>query len=117
MSEYGHLKTITEIDNATRALAKLERTLEDISTEGKSLKFDFVAIQMIDKVAKTIETVEGEGLQKQWFAISRNSIKGDPAIWEIQAELVMTAPPRMEIISGFDRRFDTYIFQRFGHKN
>ena len=54
MSEYDHLETITKIDNATRALPKLEGILEDISTEVKSLGFDFVAIQMIDKEAKTI---------------------------------------------------------------
>ena len=65
----------------------------------------------------TIETVCGNGLSPQWFTIARHSIQGDPALWDIQADIVMSDPPRIEIISGFDRRFDTYIFERFEHKN
>jgi hypothetical protein len=54
MSEYDHLATITKIDYATRALAKLDGILQDISTEVRNLEFDFVAIQMIDKEYRTI---------------------------------------------------------------
>src|SRR5262249_26585722 len=53
----------------------------------------------------------------EWFALAKHTIRGDPALWDIQADIVMRNPPRIEIISGRDRRFDTYIYQKFGHKN
>ena len=117
MSEYDYLETITKIDNASRELLKLDEVLDNISTEVQNLSFDFVAIQLIDKEAKTVETVYGKGLTSHWFTIARHSISSDPVLRDIQAEIVMRDPPRIEIVSGYDRRFDKYIFEKFGHKN
>ena len=117
MTEYDYLEIITKIDNATRELVSDERILEGICTEVKNLEFDFVTLQMIDKEAKTVETVYGEGIGPKWFTIARHSIQADPPLRDIQAEIVMHDPPRIEIIAGRDRRFDRYIFEKFGHKN
>jgi GAF domain-containing protein len=81
------------------------------------LGFDFVAIQLKNREEQTIETIRGRGLNSEWFGLAKHTTKGDPALWDIQAHIVMNNPPRIEIIAGRDRRFDDYIFNKFGHKD
>jgi GAF domain-containing protein len=109
------LEIVTQIDAAGHELPKLEQILESVGKEIKGVGFEFVAIQLVNKEEKTIETVYGQGLTPHWFTIAKHTIQGDPELWDIQADIVMHRPPRIEIIAGHDRRFDAYIFKKFGH--
>jgi GAF domain-containing protein len=117
MPENDLLESVRKIENATRELPQLDRILEDTSTAIRRLGFDFVAIQLVNKEDKTIETVYGQGLNSSWFAIAKHTIQGDPELWDIQADILMHDPPRMEMITGQDRRFDEYIYNKFGHRD
>ena len=117
MAENDLLESIREIENAKSALLKLDHLLENIgNTIANSLGFDFVAIQLINKEHQTIETVYGTGASAAWAGLAIHTTKGDPELWDIQAHIVMNNPPRIEIIAGRDRRFDDYLFNKFGHK-
>ena len=106
------------LESATRELSKRDQILENISRQIIHVTgFDFVAIELINKEHKTIETIYNHGLSSQWFAIGAHTIQGDPDLWEIHAHIVMHEPPIIEIIAGHDRRFDRYIFEKFTHQN
>jgi hypothetical protein len=112
----SRLELLQNINAATRELAKLNQILEKISTEIiQKLQFDFINIQLVNKDAQTIETVYSQGLTREWFAIEKHTIHEDARLWDIQTAIAMHDPPRLEIISGHDRRFDPFIFKVFSH--
>jgi GAF domain-containing protein len=116
MPEHELLESITEIDNACDELPKLDGVLADLSGNIKNLAdFDFVAIQLRHKEDQTIETIHSVGLSLQWFALAKHNTRGTSELWDIQAHIASSSPPRIEIIAGRDRRFDEYIFRKFDH--
>lgn len=106
------------LDNSIQELLRLEETVDNLSREIQECSyppFDFVAIQIKNREEQTIETVHGSGLSSDWVGLAKHTIQGDPELLDIQADIVMSNPPRIEIISGRDDRFDNYIFTKFNH--
>ena len=106
-----------EVQKATNALFGVDETLEEVCSLIKErLKFDFLAIQFKDKDTQTIQAAHAVGLGEEWYSIARHTYRGDPSLWDIQAHVVGNDPPRIEILSGWDDRFDDFIFRKFGHE-
>jgi hypothetical protein len=106
------------LESAICELPNLENTIEDVAKAVQaSLGFDFIAIQLKNLEEQTIDTVYGRGLTSEWFGLAKHTIQGDRELWDIQADVVMHRPPRIEILAGYDRRFDEYIFKKFHHEN
>jgi GAF domain-containing protein len=88
---------------------------DDITTQ---LKFDFAAVQLVDFEERSIQTVYGSygsGLGGQWHKIAKHSLEVDSNFLDIQADIALACPPTIEIITGWDRRFDDFIYTEFGH--
>jgi GAF domain-containing protein len=93
---------------------KLVTLCKDIK---KHFRLDFVSVQWRDKEARTIGTIHGEGLEDTWYGIAKHNYVGPSLLWDIQADILESAPPRAEILWGYDRRFDAFVFEKFGHKD
>ncbi|MBC1225410.1 GAF domain-containing protein [Nostoc sp. UCD120] len=77
--------------------------------------FDFANISLISKEQNTIESVHGIGIGKQWSSFPRHYLEKDPELRDIQADIIATG--RTEIISGWDKRFDSWIYKEYAHEN
>jgi hypothetical protein len=116
----------SEVERATANIFALDKVLEKIcAAVEKETDFQFTAIQLKDKEAKTVQTVYGRGSTDNWYSIARHSYQIDPKLgperpelWDIQAHIAAASdPPRIEIIRGRDSRFDQFIFKKFHHHN
>jgi GAF domain-containing protein len=107
-----------ELDNAIRQLAGLEQIAEALSREVREcLGFDFVAIHLKNPEKHTIDTIHKTGLSSAWFELARHTTHGNSQLWDIEAQIAMHNPPRIEIIAGHDLRFNEYIFKKFEHQS
>ena len=79
------------------------------------LGFDFVAIQLIDFEEQVIQTVYGSGFSDEWYKNSKHALEGNPKFWDIQADIALAYPLRLEVITGWDSRFDEFIFKKYRH--
>ncbi|MGK7875345.1 MAG: GAF domain-containing protein [Xenococcaceae cyanobacterium] len=93
---------------------KREEILQDICQQIKSqLNSDLVTIQLIRPEEKIIETVAGA--ESKWVGRARHYLEKDPELREIQADIAQTC--LTEIIAGWDKRFDEWIYEEFHHKS
>jgi hypothetical protein len=79
------------------------------------LGFDFATIQLIDFEGQFIQTVYGSGFGDEWYKISKHTLDGNPKFWDIQAHIALARPPQLEVITGWDPRFDEFIFKKYEH--
>ena len=111
------LECVDTIEQSAGQVFRLDeivvRVCEDVRKQG----FDFAAIQLIDKEEQTIQTVHGSGLEADWYTIAKHSLRGEQKLLDIQADIALSDPPRIEIIAGQDQRFDRFLFKYFGHKH
>lgn len=114
------LKRAREINTATAKLFQVNdqaRSIcEDIERE-RDFYFDYVSIQLVDIGEQIIQTVHGSAVKGEWYKISRHAMEGDPKFLDIQACVAATKPPVIEIITGWDDRFDPFIYKSFGHQH
>jgi GAF domain-containing protein len=107
-----------EIEDATAGLHQLDdraqRACEEIK---RALNYHFVAVQLIDLGEQIIQTVYGSGIGGDWYKIARHPLQGDPKFLDIQAHVALADPPAVEIIEGWDDRFDRFIYEKFGHEH
>jgi signal transduction histidine kinase len=106
------------IEDAMSELHQIYERSKQVCEEIKrELGYDFVAVQLVDLGEQTIQTMHGSGLSGDWYKIAKHSLQGDARFLDIQADVALATPPVMEIISGWDDRFDRFIYQKFGHEN
>src|SRR4051812_2373909 len=111
-------KLSQKIDQFTSKLLYINKISKDICNNIKNqLGFDFVAIQLIDFEEQVIQTMYGTGFKGEWHRIAKHSLEGDSKFWDIQADIALARPPRLEVITGWDRRFDEFIYREFGHRH
>ena len=107
------LKAVQKIQKATVKLAKQDETLQEICNEIKNSESqkgcDFVAIQLIQRDQNVIGIVSGTN----WSGIAKHYLDVDPKLRDIQADIVKTG--QMEIIAGWDARFDEWIYKKYEH--
>jgi signal transduction histidine kinase len=123
------LKRSREIENAISCLLDQAKTAEKICKKAKErFHFDFAAVQLVDLDEQTIQTIYGldeqavqttcgASLRREWYKIAKHSLEGPMSFLDIQAHVALAWPPRIEIVSGWDSRFDAFIFERFGHEH
>lgn len=106
-----------DITRASRQLLRVEEEAKELCDAVLSeLGFDYVNVQLVDKGERTIGTVYGTGQQGNFFSIANHPLdNSDPDLLDIQAHMA-AAPPKLEVIAGYDKRFDTFIFRTFGHE-
>jgi GAF domain-containing protein len=108
------LKPSEDIEQATSNLFRTEDILENICSEiQSSLDFEFVAVQLLRPEENIIETIYSIGPVEQWSGRSRHFLEEDPELRDIQADIVKTT--QTEIISGWDTRFDDWIYRVYRH--
>lgn len=106
------------IEDAMAQLHQLYERSKQICEEiKKELGYDFVAVQLVDLGEQTIQTMHGSGLSGDWYKIAKHSLQGDGKFLDIQACVALANPPLMEIIEGWDDRFDRFIYRKFGHEH
>jgi GAF domain-containing protein len=93
-----------------------ERAKRICRTVRREFDYDFVALQLVDRRAQTIQTVYGIGSNKDaWYTTASHSIEGPRKYLDIQAHVAVTHPPTAEIIAGPNEKFDRFIYEKFGH--
>jgi signal transduction histidine kinase len=113
-----------EIQEQSARLSDQERVIEtDIEKLriGTDPPYHLVAIQLIDPRERVIETVRGVGQAARWDGMAKHYLEDNPNLRDIQADIVLTDRPdlvlnrplRLEILSGFDSRFDKWIYEMF----
>lgn len=108
------LETDEKIAQATSDLVGLEKILEDVCREVQDLLgFDFVGISLVMPEQDTIESVYGTGIASRWVDQAKHYVNADPDLRDIQAHIIKTCDT--EIISGWDKRFDRWVYERFNH--
>lgn len=107
------LEAENQIAKAISDLFDQENILQAACYEIKSqLGFDFVGISLVAVEQNTIESVYGIGIAEHWANRAKHYLEEDPSLRDIQADIVKTG--RTEIISGWDNRFDRWIYETFG---
>jgi signal transduction histidine kinase/CheY-like chemotaxis protein len=111
------LKPLDQIEKSTSGLYIIEETLKNISEDIKDrMCSDYVAVQLVNPEEIMIETVYGTDIAGNWVGRAKHRLDSTPKFRDIQADLVLARPPRVEIISGWDNRFDEWIYKEYNHK-
>jgi len=106
-------RDLAEIESALK-LAQLEDAAQTLCRQvEREFGFDFVAVQWVREDERLIETIAGTGMADGWVGNSKHHLADDPALRDIQADVVLER--QVEIIAGFDPRFDRGIYESFGH--
>lgn len=107
-------QALQELGNAVTHSLELDRILETLlALVTDVFGFDFATVSLVDDEKGVIETVRGAGdaVSQDWIEMAVHPLDSD----DIQAHVVRTG--EMEIISGWDDRFDPEIWERFDHKD
>jgi signal transduction histidine kinase len=81
----------------------------------QDLGFDFVAIQLVRDEEQIIETVSGTGSAADWTGRVKHYVIAEPIYRDIQVDVLLQR--QIEVISGWDSRFDRWVFETYGHGN
>lgn len=108
-----------EIEQATSRFFGLGDVLDDCLEQIlNEYGFDFVAVQLIRRRDRVIETVRAKGKGATELAgLARHSLDADDRVRDIQAHIANYYPPKIEIIVGWDDRFDDWIYEQYRHKD
>jgi GAF domain-containing protein len=110
-----------------RSLSKLDAAIADIhnpSTWDKlcvsvqeRFGFAFISLHIVHRDAHVVETVCTRSGEEITLSISRHSLVTSKKYRDIQADVAQAWPPRIEIIDGWDDRYDRWVYDRHGHCN
>ncbi len=75
------------------------------------LGFELATISLVDEEAQLIRCVVGRNVSPEWIRQACHPLHGN----DIQADVVRRG--QVEVISGWDERFDNLIYNRFSHHN
>nr|VFJ42916.1 MAG: Signal transduction histidine kinase [Candidatus Kentron sp. DK] len=111
------MEPMDEVEEAIARLFGLNDALDSLCKKiQKELGFDYVAIQLIRPLERTLETIWGTG-RVQWIG-ARHAMDADNDLLDIQVAVARSRPRRrIEVLHGWDKRLDRWIYERFGHKN
>jgi hypothetical protein len=114
------LSRVHDIGAASSKLFRLEELAKNICeeiTDLSTLGFHFASVQIVDSITQTIKTVYGSRMPGEWYKMGSHSLEGGKKFLDIQAYIGASyTPPIIEIITGWDERFDKFIYDKFGHK-
>jgi len=105
------LDALKRIERAGSRIFEVDNVTQDLLRETCGLGFDFGAVQLIDRATGTIATVQGIGIARDWDGLAKHRLNGEAR--DIQADIAENLT--IEIISGWDPRFDRWIYSQFNH--
>ncbi|MEN6441943.1 MAG: GAF domain-containing protein [Syntrophobacter sp.] len=109
------LNSWREIEEAKARLFQLEPAINRFCQELQdSREFDFVAVQLVRPRDSVIETMHGTGIAAHWTGVAKHYLVKDSKLRDIQADIYHTLCT--EIISGWDSRFDRWVYDNYGHE-
>lgn len=111
------LKPAVQMGEATTNLFNLGSVLRRVGKELRtSQDFHFVALQLTRRPERIVETVYGTGIAETWGDLAwKHYLEKRKSLRDIQADVALNRPPRVEIIAGWDERFDRWIYDEYGH--
>ena len=102
------LEALKQIEHASSRIFDQDKVTAELLREVSQYGFHFAAVQLIDRATNTIATVHGVGIAQLW------KHPMDSEARDIQADIASNLT--IEIISGWDTRFDKWIFDQFNHQ-
>ena len=110
------LKPSMEIEESSSHLFRLEDILDNLCRKIKEkYGFDYTSVQLVRPEEHIIETVYGTGIAENWSGLSKHYLEEYPGLRDIHTDIVLSMPPRIEMIKGPDDRFNNYIYDKFEH--
>jgi len=106
------LDAFKQIEQAGSRIFDVDNVTQDVLRETCRLGFEFGAVQLIDRATDTIATVQGIGIAQGWIGLAKHRLDGEAK--DIQADIVQSLA--IEVISGWDNRFDQWIYRQFNHQ-
>ncbi|MDZ7311965.1 MAG: GAF domain-containing protein, partial [candidate division KSB1 bacterium] len=106
------LDALIQIERAGSRIFDVDNVTQELLRAVCALGFDFGAVQLIDRATDTIATVQGIGIAQAWTGLAKHRLNVEPK--DIQADIVQSLA--IEVITGWDPRFDQWIFNQFNHQ-
>lgn len=108
------LEVDKQIQQAISGISNQESIFEDVCQEiQSSFGFDFASIALVNPKRNIIETVYETGSAAYSLIKFKYHLQTNPDLRHIRADIVYTH--RTEIISGWDRRFDKWLYEEYKH--
>nr|VFJ58253.1 MAG: Signal transduction histidine kinase [Candidatus Kentron sp. DK] len=105
---------IDDVEESISHMFDFERVFDKLCKEiQEELGFDYVAVQLIQPVEGILETVFGTE-QVDWVGV-KHPMDVDESLFDIQVDVARSNPPRIEVLHGWDERFDEWIYEHFRH--
>lgn len=108
-------EALHQVERATSKLFQLDNILDEVCRNIRVQGFDFANISLISPEQNTIEGVHASGVAMKWTTLAKHYLEKDQALRDIQADIVQTL--QTEIISGWDKRFDRWLYREYQHEN
>ncbi|MDZ7360445.1 MAG: GAF domain-containing protein [candidate division KSB1 bacterium] len=108
------LDALRQIERASSRIVEVDNVTQDLLREICGLGFEFGAVQLVDHASGTIATVQGIGIAQAWTGLAKHRLDVDSEARDIQADIAQNLT--IEIITGWDPRFDLWIFNQFNHQ-
>ena len=129
---YHILRETQDIDSAISDLLNKKKILDRFCADiVEAIGFEYATISLKRFENNIIEAVSGAGFGRNWMGLSKHSLQkfskdkkyykaiNAPVEYnnsvDIQVDISLSDPPRCEIISGWDPRFDPWIYKEFNH--
>ena len=105
-----------QIQQAISDISNQEAIFEEVCQEiQSSLGFDLTSIALINPKINTIETVYETGFAASSLIKCKYHLQTNPDLRQIRADIVYTH--HTEIIYGWDRRFDKWLYEEYKHND
>lgn len=116
----SYLSSSSLISQAVRRIYTSEDVFKDFcSGIMERWKFDYAAIQLIRRDKNAIETVHVSDTHSNSNSLSISGLSrhslSDKSIHDIQAEIALSNPPLIMIVSGWYEKFDEWIYDENKH--
>lgn len=101
---------LDQIDDEEVHSLRLDQVIDAaLETLCSKLGFSFATISLVNEDEQEIETVRGRNVPEGWVADAHHLLDSH----DIQADVLRTG--KVEIITGYDPRFDAEIWSRYNH--
>lgn len=112
VQQVEELRALQHIGQQIASSLASEEILDDaLEAVVERLGFEFATISLVDEEEGVIQTVDGRNVAPEWINAAVHALDSH----DIQADVVRHS--RQEVLSGWDVRFDPYIWQAFGHED
>jgi len=111
------LEPTSEIEKVTSNLYRSDELFKQVCEEvEKKAGFDYAALQLIRPEERIIETVYGTASANKLSGMAKHSIDRPQVLLDIQSDVAKSYPPRIEIVGGWDPRFNRWIYDTYNHE-